>query len=107
MYPTGALIVNLRPNMFSSSSKHLTVCIKPFKDSTGANIYLEKTGELKLLVRDGDRSPNKVYCFGYDQGGLFIEATPQQDISRKITGFQYELISKGIASDLHTVSGEL
>ncbi|XP_039357292.1 meteorin-like protein isoform X3 [Mauremys reevesii] len=104
MYPTGALIVNLRPNTLSASYKHLTVCIKPFKDSAGANIYLEKTGELKLLVRDGDRSPNKVYCFGYDQGGLFIEATPQQDISRKITGFQYELINKGTASDLHTVS---
>nr|XP_006118767.1 meteorin-like protein [Pelodiscus sinensis] len=104
MYPTGALIVNLRPNTLSASYKHLTVCIKPLKDSTGANIYLEKTGELKLLVRDGDRSPNKVYCFGYDQGGLFVEATPQQDISRKITGFQYELINKGTASDLHTVS---
>ncbi|KAK2536968.1 Metrnl [Columba livia] len=104
MYPTGALIVNLRPNTSPASYKHLTVCIKPFKDSAGANIYLEKTGELKLLVRDGDRSPGKVYCFGYDQGGLFIEATPQQDISRKITGFQYELMSKGMASDLHTVS---
>ncbi|KAM6050326.1 meteorin-like protein [Chlamydotis macqueenii] len=104
MYPTGALIVNLRPNTSPASYKHLTVCIKPFKDSAGANIYLEKTGELKLLVRDGDRSPRKVYCFGYDQGGLFVEATPQQDISRKITGFQYELMSKRIASDLHTVS---
>ncbi|XP_014809632.1 PREDICTED: meteorin-like protein [Calidris pugnax] len=104
MYPTGALIVNLRPNISPASYKHLTVCIKPFKDSAGANIYLEKTGELKLLVRDGDRSPSKVYCFGYEQGGLFIEATPQQDISRKITGFQYELMNKGIASDLHTVS---
>ncbi|XP_067403798.1 meteorin-like protein isoform X2 [Emydura macquarii macquarii] len=104
MYPTGALIVNLRPNTLSSSYKHLTVCIKLFKDSTGANIYLEKTGELKLLVQDGDRSPHKVYCFGYDQGGLFIEATPQQDISRKITGFQYELLNKRTASDLHTVS---
>lgn len=106
MYPTGALIVNLRPNTSPASYKHLTVCIKPFKDSAGANIYLEKTGELKLLVRDGERSPSKVYCFGYDQGGLFVEATPQQDISRKITGFQYELMNKGIASDLHTVSGE-
>uniref|UniRef100_A0A8D0GL95 Meteorin-like protein n=1 Tax=Sphenodon punctatus TaxID=8508 RepID=A0A8D0GL95_SPHPU len=104
MYPTGALIINLRHNVLSSSSKHWTVCVKPFKDSTGANIYLEKTGELKLLVRDGEHSQNKVHCFGYEQGGLFIEATPQQDISRKITGFQYELINKGTASDLHTLS---
>ncbi|MEE6506755.1 hypothetical protein FKM82_007832 [Ascaphus truei] len=104
LYPTGALIVNLRPNTLTSAYKHLTVCIKPLKDSKGANIYLEKTGELKLLVRDGDNSPNKVYCFGLVQGGLFIEATPQQDISRKITGFQYELISQRTLSDLHTVS---
>ncbi|XP_038613198.1 meteorin-like protein [Tachyglossus aculeatus] len=104
MYPTGALIVNLLPNTLSSSNKHLTVCIKPFKDSTGANIYLEKTGELKLLIRDGESSPKKISCFGFEQGGLFVEATPQLDISRKITRFQYELIDKRTASDLHTVS---
>ncbi|KAM8946430.1 meteorin-like protein [Pelodytes ibericus] len=104
LYPTGALIINLRPNTQTAANKHLTVCIKPMKDSKGANIYLEKTGELKLLVQDGDTNPNKVHCFGIDQGGLFIEATPQKDISRKITGFQYELISQRTLSDLHTVS---
>uniref|UniRef100_A0A8D0EAU8 Meteorin-like protein n=1 Tax=Salvator merianae TaxID=96440 RepID=A0A8D0EAU8_SALMN len=104
MYPTGALIINLRPSIASSFSKHWTVCIKPFKDSMGANIYLEKTGELTLLIRDGDHGPARVHCFSFDQGGLFVEATPQQDISRKITGFQYELINKGTASDLHMVS---
>ncbi|XP_048347460.1 meteorin-like protein isoform X1 [Sphaerodactylus townsendi] len=103
MYPTGALIINLRPNIFLSSSKHWTVCIKPLKDSAGANIYLEKTGELKLLFRDGDHSSTRVHCFSFEQGGLFVEATPQQDISRKITGFQYELINKGTASDLHMI----
>uniref|UniRef100_A0A8C5Q9U4 Meteorin-like protein n=1 Tax=Leptobrachium leishanense TaxID=445787 RepID=A0A8C5Q9U4_9ANUR len=103
LYPTGALIINLRPNTLTSANKHLTVCIKPTKDSKGANIYLEKTGELKLLFQDGDGHP-KVQCFGIGQGGLFIEATPQQDISRKITGFQYELVSQRTLSDLHTVS---
>ncbi|XP_072497000.1 meteorin-like protein isoform X3 [Notamacropus eugenii] len=104
MYPTGALIINLQPNTVSLSNKHLTICIKPFKDSMGANIYLEKNGELKLLVGDGDHSPRKVSCFRLDQGALFVEATPQQDISRKITGFQYELTNKREVSDLHTVS---
>ncbi|XP_044153401.1 meteorin-like protein [Bufo gargarizans] len=104
LYPTGALIVNLRPNTFTSSVQHFTVCIKPFVGSEGANIYLEKTGELKLLVRDGDHQPQKVHCFSLDQGGLFIEATPQLDISRKITGFQYELISQRTLSDLHAIS---
>ncbi|XP_068118655.1 meteorin-like protein [Hyperolius riggenbachi] len=103
MYPTGALIVNLLPNTLSSSD-HLTVCIKPFKDSKGSNIYLEKTGELKMLIQDGEHAPQKVYCFAQDQGVLFIEATPQLDISRKITAFQYELISRRTLSDLHAIS---
>uniref|UniRef100_A0A8C0KMJ5 Meteorin-like protein n=1 Tax=Canis lupus dingo TaxID=286419 RepID=A0A8C0KMJ5_CANLU len=103
MYPTGALIVNVRPNTFPPS-RHLTLCIKPLKDSSGANIYLEKTGELKLLVRDGDRGPGQVRCFGFEQGGLFVEAAPQQDISRRTTGFQYELTSRHAESDLHTLS---
>ena len=105
MYPTGALIVNLRPNTFSPA-RHLTVCIRPFTDSSGANIYLEKTGELRLLVPDGDGRPGRVQCFGLEQGGLFVEATPQQDIGRRTTGFQYELIRRPRASDLHELSGE-
>ncbi|KAF5921464.1 hypothetical protein HPG69_012513 [Diceros bicornis minor] len=105
MYPTGALIVNLRPNTFSAS-RHLTLCIKPLRDSSGANIYLEKTGELTLLVRDGDHGLRQVRCFGFQQGGLFVEATPQQDISRRTTGFQYELTSRRTGSDLHALSGE-
>ncbi|XP_058417974.1 meteorin-like protein [Diceros bicornis minor] len=103
MYPTGALIVNLRPNTFSAS-RHLTLCIKPLRDSSGANIYLEKTGELTLLVRDGDHGLRQVRCFGFQQGGLFVEATPQQDISRRTTGFQYELTSRRTGSDLHALS---
>ena len=75
MYPTGALIVNLRPNTFSPS-RNLTLCIKPLRGSSGANIYLEKTGELKLLVRDGDLGPGQAPCFGFEQGGLFVEALP-------------------------------
>ncbi|XP_039082224.1 meteorin-like protein [Hyaena hyaena] len=104
MYPTGALIVNVRPNTFPSSQQHLTLCIKPLRDSSGANIYLEKTGELQLLVRDGDRGPRQVHCFDFTQRGLFVEATPQQDISRRNTGFQYELTSRCVGSDLHAQS---
>ncbi|XP_077022431.1 meteorin-like protein isoform X2 [Tamandua tetradactyla] len=103
MYPTGALIVNLRPNTYSPR-RPLTVCIKPLSDSAGANIYLEKTGELTLLVRDGDRGPGQVRCFAWDQGGLFVEATPQQDISRRTTGFQYELVSRRPGPHLHAPS---
>lgn len=103
MYPTGALIVNLRPNTFSPARSR-TLCIKPLPDSSGANIYLEKTGELTLLVRDGEHGPGRVRCFGFEQGGLFVEATPQQDIGRRATGFQYELTSWHVGSDLQAPS---
>jgi hypothetical protein len=105
MYPMGALIINLRTNTFSPT-RHLTVCIKPFRDSSGANIYLEKTGELRLLVRDGGSELGQVQCFGLEQGGLFVEATPQQDISRRTTGFQYELMNGHRGLDLRALSGE-
>lgn len=104
VYPTGALVVNVRPNTFPPS-RLLTLCIKPLRGSSGANIYLEKTGELKLLVRDGDRGPGRVSCFGFEHGGLFVEAAPQQDISRRTTGFQYELTGRPAGSDLHALSG--
>ncbi|XP_012511916.1 PREDICTED: meteorin-like protein [Propithecus coquereli] len=103
LYPTGALIVNLRPNTFSPA-RLLTVCIKPFRDSSGANIYLEKTGELRLLVRDGEARHGQVQCFGLEQGGLFVEATPQQDIGRRTAGFQYELTRTHRGPDLHAPS---
>lgn len=99
LYPTGALRVNLRTNI-ALPHKDLTVCIKPYKDSKGSNIYLEKAGDLKLLVAEEDYIPNKVYCFGMDQGALFIQATPQMDISRKITVFQYELFKDRTVADL-------
>lgn len=104
IYPTGALSVNLRPNVVSPS-RPLTLCIKPLGDFSGANIYLEKTGGLKLLFRDGDHEPGQVRCFGFQQGSLFVEATPQQDISRRTTGFQYELSSRPAGADLNALSG--
>lgn len=101
LYPTGALIVNLRPNTFSSA-RNLTLCIKPLQDASGANIYLEKTGELTLLVQDGDPGPGRVRCFDFQQGGLFVEASPQQDIGRRATGFQYELVARRAGLELRT-----
>lgn len=103
LYPTGALIVNVRPNT-SPSSQHLTLCIKPLRGSSGANIYLERTGELKLLLRDGEHGPGQVSCFGFEHGGLFVEAAPQPDISRRTTGFQYELSGRPAGSHLLTLS---
>lgn len=59
-----------------------------------------------MLLRDEEHLPHKVHCFGHEQGVLFVEATPQLDISRKISGFQYELISRRTLSDLQAISGK-
>ncbi|KAM9494838.1 meteorin-like protein [Clarias gariepinus] len=99
LYPTGAIIVNLRPNMASPSAAHLSVCIKPSHESSGTHIYLERMGKLRLLLREAQQAEGKVHCFGIQEGALFIEAVPQRDISRRITSFQYELVNHRPGAD--------
>ncbi|XP_046894599.1 LOW QUALITY PROTEIN: meteorin-like protein [Hypomesus transpacificus] len=94
LYPTGAIIVNLRPNTASPAATRLSVCIKPLQESSGTNIYLDRAGKLRLLLHERDQSQGKVHCFSIQEGALFIEAIPHVDISRKITGFQYELVNE-------------
>ncbi|KAJ8246307.1 hypothetical protein GJAV_G00266120 [Gymnothorax javanicus] len=105
LYPRGAIIVNLRPNMASltTGAPH-TVCIKPATDSQGANIYLEKGGELRLLLREQEQAEGRVQCFGLEEGALFVEAVAHQDISRRITTFQYELLSSRQNTELHSLT---
>lgn len=93
LYPTGAIIVNLRPNTMSQAAQRLTVCIKPFVHSRGSNIYLDKASQLRLLLTEDQQALGHVHCFGIQEGALFIEAIPYRDISRRITAFQYELVS--------------
>ncbi|XP_043955301.1 meteorin-like protein [Gambusia affinis] len=99
VYPTGAIIVNLRPNTLSPAAARLSVCIKPSKDSTGTNIYLDRNGKLRLLLREQDQAEGKVHCFSIREGALFIEAVPHTDISRRITAFQYELVSDRLRAE--------
>ncbi|XP_017280736.1 meteorin-like protein [Kryptolebias marmoratus] len=99
LYPTGAIIVNLRPNTVSPATARLSVCIKPSRDSTGTNIYLDRSGKLRLLLREQDQGQGKVHCFGIQEGALFIEAVPHMDISRRITAFQYELVSDRLRAE--------
>uniref|UniRef100_A0A3B5Q0G5 Meteorin-like protein n=1 Tax=Xiphophorus maculatus TaxID=8083 RepID=A0A3B5Q0G5_XIPMA len=99
LYPTGAIIVNLRPNTLSPAAARLSVCIKPSKDSTGTNIYLDRNGKLRLLLREQDQAEGKVHCFSIREGALFIEAVPHTDISRRITAFQYELVSDRLRAE--------
>ncbi|KAL4648709.1 meteorin-like protein [Arapaima gigas] len=94
LYPTGAVIVNLRPNMVPPPpGGRLSVCIRPLTNSRGSNIYLERVGQLRLLLTEQDQAQGKITCFGFQEGVLFIEALPQHDISRKITTLQYELVN--------------
>ncbi|KAM9392741.1 meteorin-like protein [Pholidichthys leucotaenia] len=102
LYPTGAIIVNLRPNTVSPAAARLSICIKPSTESSGTNIYLDRNGKLRLLLREQDQARGKVHCFSIQEGAIFIEAIPRMDISRRITAFQYELISNrpGVQSHL-------
>uniref|UniRef100_A0A9J7X298 Meteorin-like protein n=1 Tax=Cyprinus carpio carpio TaxID=630221 RepID=A0A9J7X298_CYPCA len=98
LYPTGALIVNLRPNL-PPAEGHLRACIKPRLDSRGATLYVERTGELRLLLTEEDQAAGRVRCFSLQEGALFVEASARRDISRTITAFQYQLISTQTPGD--------
>ncbi|XP_056144108.1 meteorin-like protein [Lampris incognitus] len=104
LYPTGAIIVNLRPNTASPAAARLSVCIKPSRDSSGTNIYLDRTGKLRLLLREQDQAQGKVHCFSIQEGALFIEAIPHMDIGRRITAFQYELVNDRPGADVHSLA---
>lgn len=91
LYPTGAIIVNFRPNTVSQAAAKLSVCIKLSRESSGTNIYLDRAGKLRLLLQEQDQAQGKVHCFSIQEGALFIEAVPHMDISRRATAFQYEL----------------
>lgn len=100
LYPTGAIIVNLRPNIEPPSGLH--VCIKPHAHSQGSRVYLEHAGDLRLLLADQDQGHGEVHCFVLGEGALFVEAVPQSDISRRITAFQYELVpSRGPGANMY------
>ncbi|CAG06067.1 unnamed protein product, partial [Tetraodon nigroviridis] len=91
LYPTGAIIVNLRPNTAPTAALHL--CIKPYTYSQGSHVYLERAGELTLLLAEGEHAQAAVRCFPLGDGALFVEAVPATDIGRRITALQYELVS--------------
>lgn len=97
LYPTGAVIVNLRPNL--SSSTRLLACLKPRRDSRGATLFLERAGELRTLLSEEEQAAGVVRCFGLQEGALFVEASARRDISRRVIAFQYQLIPTQTAGD--------
>lgn len=121
LYPKGALHLTLSPRLPSvavgpggSSSGLITTCVKPSEQFHGAQLYLEKDGVLELLVGDRLESspPPRVRCFSRLPGekvALFLQATPHQDISRRIASFRYELRgdwSARMSLDSNSISSE-
>lgn len=98
LYPTGAVIVNLRPNLPSAEGP-LRACVKPRPDSRGARLYVERAGALRLLLTEQDQAAGRVRCFSLQEGVLFVEASARRDISRRITAFQYQLTSTHTPGD--------
>uniref|UniRef100_A0A3Q3XRJ6 Meteorin-like protein n=1 Tax=Mola mola TaxID=94237 RepID=A0A3Q3XRJ6_MOLML len=95
LYPTGAIIVNLRPNTEPSPGHmaDLHACVKPNPSSQGSHVYVERAGDLTLLQAEEEHARGEVRCFSLAGGALFVEAVPVNDIGRRITAFQYELVS--------------
>ncbi|XP_075035213.1 meteorin [Mixophyes fleayi] len=99
LYPTGALRLSLVPRQSLASPgplpRRFTACIKPTASFRGAQLYLEKDGILKLLLSEGlPAMRSRVHCFSWQphqKVALFLQATPHQDISRRISAFRYEL----------------
>lgn len=102
LYPTGALRLRLAPRLPPAtgagkgrSPRHVTACIKPAGTFRGAQLYLERDGELELLLPEAEAAPRpRVRCFSWlprEKVALFLQATPHRDISRRIAAFRYEL----------------
>ncbi|NWT59891.1 METRN protein, partial [Erythrocercus mccallii] len=99
LYPTGALRLRLAPRLPPTSAAvkggsppHVTACIKPTGTFRGAQLYLEREGVLELLLPEAPRP--RARCFSWlpqEKVALFLQATPQPDISRRIAAFRYEL----------------
>ncbi|KAF7666378.1 hypothetical protein LDENG_00107940 [Lucifuga dentata] len=95
VYPGQALRVVLEPNL--SNAQHTTVCIKPSHSFRGASVYIERAGELQLLVAHG--RPEEVFCFradGPQRPAIYLQASPH--MSRRALGFRYELLGNRSAA---------
>lgn len=70
---------------------HRIVFVLPVQ---GSHVYLERAGDLTLLLAEGEHAQAPVRCFSLEDGALFVEAIPAMDISRRITALQYELVPR-------------
>ncbi|XP_058509920.1 meteorin-like protein isoform X2 [Solea solea] len=95
VFPGQAVRLVLEPNL--SSNLRTTVCIKPSPSFGGASVFIERAGELELLVTDGERQ-RQVFCFRADGArtpALYLQPSPLQSDghwSRRTMSFRYELL---------------
>ncbi|KAB5523724.1 hypothetical protein PHYPO_G00155780 [Pangasianodon hypophthalmus] len=106
LYPTGAIIVNLRPNTVpeAGAETRLSACVKPRGDSRGASVFVERAGVMRMLLSEEEQAAGRVRCFSLDEGALFVQASAHTDISKRVTAFQYELIRGERATAGETLS---
>ncbi|CAJ1074954.1 meteorin-like protein [Xyrichtys novacula] len=103
VYPGQALRVVLEPNL--SSARRTTACIKPSPSFRGASVFIERSGELELLVPDAGRPERQqVFCFRADgprRPAIYLQSSPGVDgaWSRRTIGFRYELLGNRSAAD--------
>ncbi|CAN9505224.1 unnamed protein product [Ophioblennius macclurei] len=92
VYPGHALRVVLEPNL--SSARRTIVCIKPSPTLDGSNAYIERAGELELLVTDGNRHVRCFWADGPHRATVYLQVSPQMEgsRSRRTIGFRYELL---------------
>ncbi|XP_070704739.1 meteorin-like protein [Pempheris klunzingeri] len=108
IYPGQALRVVLEPNV--SSARRTTVCIKPSPSFRGASVFIERAGELELLLTDDGRPEQQVVCFRADgphRPAIYLQSSPQSDgpWSRRTMGFRYELLGNRSAAPTVDHSG--
>ncbi|XP_006791559.1 meteorin-like protein [Neolamprologus brichardi] len=101
VYPGQALRVVLEPNL--SSARHTSICIKPSPSFGGASVFIERAGQLELLVTDNGRPEYQVFCFRADgphKPVIYLQASPQSDgpRNRRTVGFKYELLTNRSAA---------
>ena len=69
-------------------------------------MFIERAGELELLVTEDDRPERQVFCFRTDEPhrpAIYLQARPQSDgpWSRNTIGFRYEVLgNKSAASNV-------
>ncbi|XP_072299502.1 meteorin-like protein [Eucyclogobius newberryi] len=93
--PGQALRVVLEPSL--SSAARPTVCIKASPSLRGVNVFIERSGRLKLLTTPRPRPERRrITCFRADDDHgavVYLEASVQSTVSwrRRAVGLKYEL----------------